>query len=200
MQQRAGFTLIEIMLVILIIGLLVGSVELVIGDRSADDSLQQEGERLAATINLAADAALLEMTELGLSVNQDSYGYYRFDAQSGWLAVSQQRALQNYRLPPGMMLEVELEGFVWPQLADREERDALFSASEDEDDSSERNEASATNADQERENNRRVPQILFLGGGEITPFVLTLQLDGHERQLQLRCDGQLPVRFEWLPQ
>lgn len=84
-----GFTLLEVLVVVFIIGLLAGLAVLSVDDRAADDRLQQEAQRLDALLETAAEEAVLFGVELGLEITRDGYRFLRLDAD-GWTPITAQ--------------------------------------------------------------------------------------------------------------
>lgn len=87
--SERGFTLLELLVVVFIIGLLAGLAVLSVDDRVADDRLQQEAQRLDALLHIAAEEAVLFGIELGLEVTRDGYRFLRLDAD-GWTPITAQ--------------------------------------------------------------------------------------------------------------
>lgn len=79
--RSAGFTLVELMVVIAIVGLLTGAVVLAMPDPRGD--LRHEAERFAARARAAQDAAVIEARETALWVTADGYGFEQRD-RGGW--------------------------------------------------------------------------------------------------------------------
>jgi general secretion pathway protein H len=66
--QARGFTLIEIMVVIVIAGIMVSLAVITISDRSTTE-LEQEGKRLHALMRLMTEEAIMQSREIGLAFN-----------------------------------------------------------------------------------------------------------------------------------
>lgn len=110
MRQR-GFTLLEIMIVVVIIGIVTASVvSVAFGDRKSE-KLQQEASRLKAVINLAQEEAVLESRIYALGIWQKGYGFYVPDSE-GWALLDRRtdKRLGERKLPEEMELEIALEG------------------------------------------------------------------------------------------
>lgn len=81
-----GFTLVELMVVIAVIGLLTGAVVLAMPDPRGD--LRHEAERFAARARAAQDLAVIEAHEMALWVTADGYGFEQRDRRE-WHPVNE---------------------------------------------------------------------------------------------------------------
>lgn len=70
-----GFTLVELMVVLAIIGLVSGAVALAMPDPRGD--LRVDAERFAARAHAAQDKAVIEARAIGLLVSSEGYGFER---------------------------------------------------------------------------------------------------------------------------
>jgi general secretion pathway protein H len=104
-QQRpaSGFTLIEMMVVVLIMGLLVGLVS-VVTRPDARALLRIEAERLAQLIDLAATESSLTGSTLGWSADESIYRFWRRHEDAGWSEIRDNDLLRERALPPGMRI------------------------------------------------------------------------------------------------
>lgn len=78
-----GFTLVEILVVVVIAGILTGTVLLGLGRTGPGQSNQRELDRLAASLEVMCDQALLSGTARGLRFHADGYDFWRY-ADGGW--------------------------------------------------------------------------------------------------------------------
>ena len=85
-QFSSGFSLLELMIVILIIGIITSLSVLQID--TADDRLKVEAQRLLALTQLARDDAILGGKHLAMVVQSNSYYFTRFNGDS-WLELKQ---------------------------------------------------------------------------------------------------------------
>ncbi len=74
-----GFTLIEILVVVIIIGITIGFALLALGDLGASRRAVVAAEQLSSYIKLVQQRAVLETNTLGISLNKGGYETYRFD-------------------------------------------------------------------------------------------------------------------------
>ncbi|WP_211828797.1 type II secretion system minor pseudopilin GspH [Kistimonas asteriae] len=76
--RNRGFTLIEILVVILIIGIILGVTLLAPRSSGPAQVLQDESQRLQLLMEQARDRALLDGQEYGLSATDDGYYWWRW--------------------------------------------------------------------------------------------------------------------------
>jgi general secretion pathway protein H len=75
-----GFTLIEMMVVVVIIGILVGTITFGLAGRDREEKLRTEAERLALLIEMARSEAVQRNEEWGVAIGPADYRFFAFDA------------------------------------------------------------------------------------------------------------------------
>jgi general secretion pathway protein H len=104
-------TLIEILVVIVIIGILVAAVTVAIGALGGDREIEDEAQRIADVVAVTLDQAELEGRDYGLRLEPSRYEVRVFDGlRQGWRAIGDDRWFEPHELPPGLRLELEVEG------------------------------------------------------------------------------------------
>jgi general secretion pathway protein H len=157
--HQKGFTLLEVMLVMLLIGLLATTVVLNFSGDSPEQRLNKETERFQQVFQFVAETAMLKQQEWGLVLQENSYSFVYFDGEK-WLLADEPKAAQRYQLAKDFLLQLELEGLPGSELS-------LLSQLNWQDDD-------AAQTDQEQP--PVLPQVFILSSGEISPFQLTFQL------------------------
>ncbi|WP_166838177.1 type II secretion system minor pseudopilin GspH [Rheinheimera pleomorphica] len=155
-----GFTLVEVMLVMLLIGLLATTVVMNFSGESREERLAKEAERFQQLFQFVAETAMLKQQEWGLYVQPDRYGFLYYSNEDGkWAPADEPASLQQYKLPADMTLSLELEGLPGEDSNLLSQLDWQL----DEDEQSE-----------EQTEVPVLPQVFILSSGEISPFQLLL--------------------------
>ena len=106
MKKSQGFTLIEVLLVVLLIGIVSGIVLLAASPNDSSRLIASETNRLAEAISLAADEAVSENQQLGLMLDEKSYRFLSFDDQTRQWLPSDNPVFSPYELPPNISLHI----------------------------------------------------------------------------------------------
>ena len=103
-RRCRGFTLLELMIVIVLIGVLVGMVSFATGMNPARQA-RQEADALAGMIRQLRQQAVLESQEHGVRLSTDGYRAMRLGVR-GWEPVS-----SFHRWPDNMRLRLKHDGY-----------------------------------------------------------------------------------------
>ncbi len=107
--KNKGFTLIEMMVVIIIMGIILSFITLSFGDGGQTQRLRQEAQRLASLLTLASQEAILQAKELGISFTSNGYHFYEWHGQQ-WSVLNDDDLFYARTLPPKIQLEFRLAG------------------------------------------------------------------------------------------
>ena len=104
-----GFTLLEVMVVLVLIGIITGFALLSAG-RGPQDRLAEEAQRLAALVQLQQQEAILASELRGIRFSRTGYALLRRDAKNNWQAPTAADSLIQHQLPDDMVLGLWVEG------------------------------------------------------------------------------------------
>ena len=155
--RSRGFTLLELLVVVLIIGLFAGAAVLSLGVLGNDRDLKREALRLHSLMELVHEEALMQGRDFGVLFSGSSYRFLIFDYQSGaWTEPTNDNFLRERQLPEPLKLALRLD---------------------DRDVSLEENLTDATDTEE--------PQIMVLSSGEMTPFEAAFSRDPEPGEFRL---------------
>ena len=154
-RRRAyGFTLIEILFVIIIIGVIVSAATIAVGVLGRDREAKEEAQRFWAVLRQAREEAELQSLDIAVFVAANAYEYLHFEPRmNAWVPLAGDRLYVPRELPDGLRFRVWLDGreiVLAPRLPDRGEPS---------------------------ENFKFPPQVIVLSSGEVMPFELHIERD-----------------------
>lgn len=192
MRRTSGFTLMEVLVVIVIIGVIVSAATLAIGVLGGDREAEDESRRIWALLQQAREEAELQGIDIGVYVAASSYEFLRFDPRRGvWLPVYGDPLYVPRELPEGLRFRVWLEAreiVLQPRLPERDAYEEEDEEGEDRTNTSEKNLKSASD--------ERPPQIVVMSSGEIMPFELQIERDGAEATWRVTALADNDLRLE----
>ncbi len=189
-RRASGFTLMEVLVVIVIIGVIVSAATLAIGVLGGDRQAEDESRRVWALLQQAREEAELQGVDIGVYLAASSYEFLRFDPRRGvWLPIQGDALYVPRELPEGLRFRTWLEAreiVLQSQLPER----AAYEEEEDEDEKA---------ADHDRDDDagdERPPQIVVMSSGEIMPFELQIERDGAEALWRVVAQADNDLRLE----
>lgn len=168
--RQRGFTLIELMVVVLIIGLMAAGIVLSVGVTGRDTQLERESERAFQLIKYAREKAELQTREYGLYCGDRDYQFVTFDPRKQiWRPVDEDDALRTRLLPEGLKLSLIVEG-----------RRVVLKAPDEE-------KANEKKSKEEEEKELRAfqPHVMIFSNGDLTSFSLTLEREDPVRSVTI---------------
>lgn len=103
----SGFTLLEIMIVVVIVGLLAGFSAMAL-NQASDRPLRAESERFASWLKMVADSALLQGVAYGLAKQGDDWQLQVYYRNQWWPAA--EPAMFEWQLPVQLTFRAEAAG------------------------------------------------------------------------------------------
>ena len=112
-----GFSLIEILVVLVIVGVLALAIGIGINAAGGERQLAREGERLQALIVHACERAELGGREIGVRIDAGGYAFSVLGLE-GWMADESTGELRARRWVPGLGVELRRDGRALDTAAD----------------------------------------------------------------------------------
>ncbi|MFT6268162.1 MAG: general secretion pathway protein H [Alphaproteobacteria bacterium] len=173
-SKQTGFTLLEVIIVLALIGLILSSVRYAVFTGNVEKDIEKEVRRLQVVFNMASDFAVINQLELGLIIDDEdqSYEFVKLDDDERWVPLDNQKHFTKVLFTEGVSLEISLEGLAWQDddsLFDNRIFDEELSVSDD-----------GVDIGNEEDKVPPPPQIIILSSGEITPFELSIKYEPQE--------------------
>jgi len=162
----AGFTLVELMIVVFIIGLITAAAVITFGGEQRDTELDREAERLDALFDYAREQAELQTRDYGFRVNDLGYSFVVFDVlRNEWRTADEDDSLRERKFPEGLEAQVVVDG----------RRIVLDQKKRDIDDFK--------------------PQVMIFANGDLTSFEISLRREDGGASARIYTDEQLAIRL-----
>ncbi len=181
MKHHRGFTLLEIMLVMLLLGLMASYVVVNFVSESRPSRIQKETDRLQQLVQVLSETAILKQQDFGLMLNDKGYQFLVHNGQK-WLEVAEPKFMQFHPWPETIRAELELDGLSWAEdsiLGQEEFRKLQEELLEQQEDAAEENDKKTDQDDKAKgplkaREKPLLPNIYILSSGDISPFQLVL--------------------------
>ncbi|MCB1693897.1 MAG: type II secretion system minor pseudopilin GspH [Pseudomonadales bacterium] len=158
-RSSHGFTLIEILVVVVIVAIMTGVVVANLPSFSHTADLDREARRLSALFGMLRAEAVSQANEYGFEPDRDKYRFFILNEREGkWQEITE-GPFAARTLEDGIVLTAKVES-----------EDLVLDVPDEDDDV-------------------KPPPILVLSSGEVTPFQVTLALDASDAQRTLTTDG-----------
>src|SRR5476649_2011637 len=112
-MRSKGFTLVEILVVVVIIAIVVSLAVLSIGVTGRDSQLDEESRRIEGLVGLLHERALLEGRDFGLRIEPTAYEFVVYEPRRDrWMQLDQEREVRHRDLPKGVTFQLQLDSQV----------------------------------------------------------------------------------------
>jgi general secretion pathway protein H len=109
-MRSKGFTLVEILVVMLIIAAVISLAVLSVNSTGRDSQLDEESRRIEGLVGLLHERALLEGRDFGLRIEPAGYEFVFYDSRRNrWLMMDQEREFRHRELPKGITFQLQLD-------------------------------------------------------------------------------------------
>lgn len=169
----AGFTLMEILVVIVIIGVMVAIATLSMGLLGRDKQAEDELRRVYAVLQQTQEEGELQSLDTGMFLTATGYEFLRYDGRRNlWVPMPEDKLYAKRELPEGLRFRIWLDSreiVLKPTAPDREDPD----------------------------NSKKFPpQIMVLSSGDIMPFEMRIERDGAEAAWRVQAMPDNDLRLE----
>jgi general secretion pathway protein H len=167
-HSQRGFTLLELLVVVFIVGVVAGMAVISTGSIGVDRQLEQEARRAQVLFGLAAQEAVLQGRPLGVVVEPQAYRFLVAGSES-WEEFQYSGPLRERRLVEGYQLDI----------SNNEQAEAIVFR------------------EQQQEKDSLSPQVLFFPTGEMNPFTLSFRHLSHQGSYKLQGQPNGRMQLLW---
>jgi len=161
LRAGAGFTLIELIVVVAIIALVSAAIVVSVSLTGRDRELEKESERLYTLMNYVREQAELQTREYGVLFQDDRYEFLTYDPRRGiWRSIPEEEDwLTERKLPAGLSLTLRVDA-----------RPVVLTAI--------------------TKTTEKKPQVMIMSNGDLSSFSATLERDGGLRSVTVTENDQ----------
>lgn len=171
--RQTGFTLMEVMLVILLMGLTAAAVTMSIGNSGPQQALERTAQQFMAATELVLDETVLSGQFIGIVIEKTSYQFV-FYKDGKWNPLEKDRMLSEKQMGTGVSLNLVLDGL--PLVQEDEEEKSWF-------------DEPFIEAKTEDKKKHPEPQIMLFPSGEMSAFELSFIAKTDKGQIDVLVVG-----------
>ena len=188
-NKAKGFSLIEVLVVLVIIAMSVKMVSYTFDDAEAEE-LEKQALRVYRVINLASEFAVLNQIELGFHLDKNVLEFLVFDGEK-WAVFDAEELYEPITFAKEYKVNLNIEDLSWSQdnLLEQANWRELMGTSDDE---------SLLELKK-----LKVPQVLILSSGEVSAFQFSVELSERDaEQARYFIEGEFiaPVNLRVEPE
>ncbi|MCG9732115.1 type II secretion system minor pseudopilin GspH [Shewanella sp. Isolate13] len=157
LARQTGFTLMEVLLVVLLMGLAATAVTLGMGGASKEKALERTAQQFMMATEMVLDETVLSGHFVGIVIEDTSYKFVYYD-EGKWKPLEQDRLLAERQMEPGVEMVLVLDGL--PLVQEDEEQDSWF-------------DEPLIEKSAEEKKKFPEPQIMLFPSGEMSAFELS---------------------------
>ena len=185
-DRVSGFTLMELLVVVVVLGILLGSAVISLNLGDDQRGMQAYGQRMAQRIELARDRAIQNNQEWGVRVSREKYQFVVFDElQRQWIP-QPQAPFKPDEPPQPVVYDLRVQDNGGTEL-----NSGLFAQSQDNDQKV-----------LDETGTQELPDVVFFSSGEASQFSLKVvpqnPAEGSVQGFRLVTDGFGPMALEGL--
>jgi len=107
--KQQGFTLLELLLVIVIVAIMSAAVVITMNPDNTHRELEKEARRLTQVLRQLADESIFQGQEFGVSFDEEKYTFFVWNREENqWQAYEQPPVFRSYALPEPFIMVFDL--------------------------------------------------------------------------------------------
>lgn len=204
-RRGRGFTLIEILVVVIIIGIIASMAVLSVNVLGRDSQVEDEARRFWTVLRQTREEAELQGLNIGAYFAAEQHEFLRLDPLTNrWISITGDRLYATRSLPEGLRYRLWMDGreiVMKPQLPERGETDEDEREKTDE----EKEEAELPQALRTIDRSeppppqQNPPQLVVLASGDIMPFELQIERERQPATWRIVATADNDLRIEQRP-
>jgi len=168
---QKGFTLIEMMVVLVILGVIVSMMVASLNTDKINEHMEIEMVRLQTLLTLAQEEAILQGQTLSLAISENTYRFDLLAEDDTWTAIDDEKIFRERTVVTGTSFALVIDNIKKEALS---EGFKLKLSSEDEEEK-----------DQDEEDEDKYQRIIIEASGEVFPFELILRTEDETVEFKL---------------